>query len=390
MHRDERIFAFKISTIIATRMLALFLIFPVFSVYAEQYLEQTPYLIGLAIGIYGLTQAVFQIPFGYLSDQVGRKPLIYLGILLFLLGSVIAALSENIFTVIIGRALQGGGAISAVLMSFLADYVRPEQRSKANAFVGAQIGLAFMLSLILGPVIASTYGISGLFWFIGGLSILALIIATQLPQVSTKTQYSLTFSNFKKILTPTLIRLDLSVFVIHLILTCSFIVLPLLLVENNIFDKSLHGNWKLYLPVMILSFIGMLPLIIFAEKFKKHKLFLILTILILITSQFLFYILDLTFISFMLFLTLFFIAFNGIEAMLPSLLSRTADPEKRGLAMGVFSTSQFFGSFIGGVFGGWIYHKYGINSVFLFTISVAIIWLVFMSNLNLNFIKESN
>jgi MFS family permease len=324
-----------------------------------------------------------------MSDQVGRKPLIYLGILLFLLGSVIAALSENIFTVIIGRALQGGGAISAVLMSFLADYVRPEQRSKANAFVGAQIGLAFMLSLILGPVIASTYGISGLFWFIGGLSLLALVIATQLPQVSTKAQYSLTFSNFKKILTPTLIRLDLSVFVIHLILTCSFIVLPLLLVENNIFDKSLHGNWKMYLPVMILSFIGMLPLIISAEKFKKHKLVLILTILILITSQLLFYTLDLTFTSFMLFLTLFFVAFNGIEAMLPSLLSRTADPDKRGLAMGVFSTSQFFGSFIGGVFGGWIYHKYGINSVFLFTISIAIIWLVFMSNLNLNFIKES-
>ena len=389
MHITERILALKISTIIATRMLALFLIFPVFSVYAEQYIDQTPYLIGLAIGIYGLTQAIFQIPFGYMSDQVGRKPLIYLGILLFLLGSIIAALSENIFTVIIGRALQGGGAISAVLMSFLADYVRPEQRSKANAFVGAQIGLAFMLSLVLGPVIASTYGISGLFWFIGGLSILALVIASQLPQVSTKAQYSLTFSNFKKILTPTLIRLDLSVFVIHLILTCSFIVLPLLLVENNIFDKSLHGNWKMYLPVMILSFIGMLPLIISAEKLQKHKLVLLLTILILITSQFLFYTLDLTFISFMLFLTLFFIAFNGIEAMLPSLLSRTADPKKRGLAMGVFSTSQFFGSFIGGVFGGWIYHKYGINSVFLFNVSVAIIWLIFMSNLNINFIKES-
>ena len=389
MHKIERIFALKISTIIATRMLALFLIFPVFSVYAVQYIDQTPYLIGLAIGIYGLTQAIFQIPFGYMSDQVGRKPLIYLGILLFLLGSVIAALSENIFTVIIGRALQGGGAISAVLMSFLADYVRPELRSKANAFVGAQIGLAFMLSLILGPVIASTYGISGLFWFIGGLSLLALVIASQLPQVSTKAQYSLTLSNFKKILTPTLIRLDLSVFVIHLILTCSFIVLPLLLVENNIFDKSLHGNWKMYLPVMILSFIGMLPLIISAEKFKKHKLVLLLTIPILITSQFLFYTLDLTFTSFMLFLTLFFVAFNGIEAMLPSLLSRTADPDKRGLAMGVFSTSQFFGSFIGGVFGGWIYHKYGINSVFLFNVSVAIIWLIFMSNLNINFIKES-
>ena len=389
MNNAEKLFALKISSIIATRMLALFLIFPVFSVYAEQYLDQTPYLIGLAIGIYGFTQAIFQIPFGYMSDQVGRKPLIYLGILLFLLGSVIAALSENIFTVIIGRALQGGGAISAVLMSFLADYVRPEQRSKANAFVGAQIGLAFMLSLILGPVIASTYGISGLFWFIGGLSILALVIASQLPQVSTKAQYGLTISNFKKILTPTLIRLDLSVFVIHLILTCSFIVLPLLLVENNIFDKSLHGNWKMYLPVMILSFIGMLPLIISAEKFKKHKFVFLLTILILIISQFLFYTLELTFTSFMLFLTLFFIAFNGIEAMLPSLLSRTADPDKRGLAMGVFSTSQFFGSFIGGVFGGWIYHKYGINSVFLFTISVAIIWLVFMSNLNLNFIKES-
>ncbi len=374
MNSKERFFALKISSIMATRMFGLFMIFPVFSVYAAQYENTTPYLIGLAIGIYGLTQALLQMPFGYLSDQFGRKPLLIFGLILFFIGSVVAANSTDIIGVVIGRALQGGGAISAVLMAFLADFVSEDQRSKANAFVGMQIGMAFMLSLLIGPLITVNLGISGLFWVIAGLSIVALGIVFTLPHVKPHAQYALSVPNIKQVLTAKLLKLDFSVFTLHLILTCAFIVMPVLLVENNIVALDLKDNWTIYLPVMLLSFVGMLPMIILAEKFQKHKTMIITAISIMIMSQILFYQTPLTYTTFLILLTLFFIAFNAMEAMLPSLVSKTAKSDKRGLAMGMYSTSQFFGAFVGGVFGGWIYNTYGLNSVFLFTTFIAIIW----------------
>ena len=378
MNKQERFFALKISSIMATRMFGLFMIFPVFSVYAAQYENTTPYLIGLAIGIYGLTQALLQIPFGYLSDQYGRKPLLIFGLILFFIGSVVAANSTDIIHIVIGRALQGGGAISAVLMAFLADFVSQEQRSKANAFVGAQIGMAFMLSLLIGPLITVNLGISGLFWVIAGLSIIALAIVITLPHVKPFAQYTLSLGNIKQVLNAQLIKLDFSVFALHLILTCAFIVVPILLVENNIVALNLEDNWEVYLPVMLLSFIGMLPMIIFAEKRYQHKRMILSAIMIMIVSQILFYQTQLTYTTFLILLTLFFVAFNAMEAMLPSLVSKTANNEKRGLAMGMYSTSQFLGAFVGGVFGGWIYNTFGLNSVFLFTTLIAIIWWVIM------------
>jgi MFS family permease len=372
MNKQERTFALKISSIMAVRMFGLFMIFPVFSVYANEYTNTTPYLIGLAIGIYGLTQALLQIPFGYLSDQVGRKPMIVVGLIAFFIGSIVAAKSTDIIGIVVGRALQGSGAISAVLMAFLADYVSPEQRSKANAFVGAQIGIAFMLSILIGPIVTVNFGISGLFWLIAALSVVALLIVMLLPNTKPQTQYALSISNFKQILNLDLIRLDFSVFSLHLILTCAFIVMPLLLVNNNIIE--IKDNWQMYMPVILLSFIGMLPMIILAEKYKKTKSMLLVSVGILIVSQILFYNTVLNYTSFFILMTMFFIAFNALEAMLPSLISRTAPTSKRGLAMGMFSTSQFFGAFMGGVFGGWIYNKFGLNSVFLFTTFIAIIW----------------
>lgn len=359
----------------ASRLFGLFMIFPVFSVYAVQYENTTPYLIGLAIGIYGLTQALLQIPFGYLSDQFGRKPLLIVGLVLFFIGSVVAANSSDIIHVVIGRALQGSGAISAVLMAFLADFVAEEQRSKANAFVGMQIGVAFMLSLLIGPLITVNLGLSGLFWVIAALSIIALIIVATLPYVKPHAQYALSVSNIKQVLNAKLLRLDFSVFTLHLILTCAFIVMPVLLVENNIVATDLKDNWNIYLPVMFLSFVGMLPIIILAEKFQKHKMMIFVAIIMMIITQIIFYQSTLTYTTFLILLTLFFIAFNAMEAMLPSLVSKTANHDKRGLAMSMYSTSQFLGAFIGGVFGGWIYNIYDLNSVFLFTIFVAIIWL---------------
>jgi MFS family permease len=372
MDSSERFFAFKVSLIMAVRMLGLFMLFPVMSVYANQYTNSTPFLIGLAIGIYGLTQAIFQIPFGYLSDRYGRKPLLILGLIIFFIGSLIAANTSNILFVVIGRAFQGGGAISAVLMAFLADSISEDNRAKANAFVGFQIGVAFMLSLIIGPIITSRIGLEGLFWIIAVLSVIAMFIVFTLPNSKPINYYRLSFGAFREVLNGQLLRLDFSIFSLHLILSSGFIVMPLLIMDNQII--TMIDNWQLYLPAVLLSFIGMLPLIIISEKFKKTKLILLFSISLLISSQVLFFSLELSFSVFLFILTVFFIAFNTIEAILPSLLSKTASTSKRGLAMGVFSTSQFLGTFFGGAIGGLIYNIFDLNSVFLFTIFVAIIW----------------
>jgi len=372
MNSSERLLALKVSLIMSVRMLGLFMLFPVMSIYAGEYDYSTPFLIGMAIGIYGLTQALLQIPFGYLSDRFGRKPILIIGLLIFLLGSVVAANASNIIVIVIGRALQGGGAISAVLMAFLADSISEDNRAKANAFVGFQIGVAFMISLIIGPIITSRIGLSGLFWIIGLLSIIAILIVLSLQQSKPVNYYRLSFGAFKETLTRKLVALDFSVFSLHLILASGFIVMPVLIMENQI--VSMIDNWQLYLPAVLLSFLGMIPLIIISEKFKKTKYILLLSIFLLIVSQIIFFTSNLNFSVFLLTLTIFFIAFNTIEAILPSLLSRTASTSKRGLAMGIFSTSQFLGTFIGGAIGGLIYDIYDLNSVFLFTIFVAIIW----------------
>ncbi len=372
MKSTERLFALKVSLIMSVRMLGLFMLFPVMSVYAGDYDRSTPFLIGMAIGIYGLTQALLQIPFGYLSDRFGRKPILIIGLLIFLIGSVVAANASNIIFVVIGKGLQGGGAISAVLMAFLADSISEDNRAKANAFVGFQIGVAFMLSLIIGPIITSRIGLSGLFWVIGLLSIIAMLIVLSLEYSKPINYYRLSFGAFRETLSRELIALDFSVFSLHLILASGFIVMPLLIMENQI--VSMIDNWQLYLPAVLLSFIGMIPLIIISEKFKKTKYILLLSIFLLIISQIIFYISNLNFSVFLITLTIFFVAFNTIEAILPSLLSKTASASKRGLAMGIFSTSQFLGTFIGGAIGGLIYDIYDLNSVFLFTIFVAIIW----------------
>jgi len=372
MNSTERLFALKVSLIMSVRMLGLFMLFPVMSVYAADYDGSTPFLIGIAIGVYGLTQALLQIPFGYLSDRFGRKPILIVGLLIFFLGSVVAANASNIIFVVIGRALQGGGAISAVLMAFLADSISEDNRAKANAFVGFQIGVAFMLSLIIGPIITSRIGLSGLFWVIGLLSIIAMLIVMSLQHSKPVNYYRLSFGAFKENLTRELVALDFSVFSLHLILASGFIVMPLLIMDNQI--VSMIDNWKLYLPAVLLSFIGMIPLIIISEKFKKTKYILLLSIFLLIVSQIIFFTANLNFSVFLITLTIFFVAFNTVEAILPSLLSRTASASKRGLAMGIFSTSQFLGTFIGGAIGGLIYDIYDLNSVFLFTIFVAIIW----------------
>jgi len=372
MNSVERIFALKISLIMSVRMLGLFMLFPVMSVYAANYDNSTPFLVGLAIGIYGLTQALLQIPFGYFSDRFGRKPILITGLIIFFFGSILAANTSNIILVVVGRAFQGGGAISAVLMALLADSVGDENRAKANAFVGFQIGIAFMVSLLIGPIISSKIGLQGLFWTIALLSFIAMLIAFSLKHSRPITYYKLSIKAFKETLTKELVTLDFSIFSLHLILAAGFIVMPVLIVDKQI--ASMADNWQIYLPAILLSFIGMIPLIVISEKYKKTKYILLFSILLLISSQLILFNSNLNFQIFIFTLTIFFIAFNTIEALLPSLLSRTASASKRGLAMGIFSTSQFLGTFFGGAIGGLIYDIYDLNSVFLLTLFVAIIW----------------
>jgi MFS family permease len=370
----EKIFALKISSIMATRMLGLFMIFPVFSLLADKYDESTPILIGLALGIYGFTQAILQIPFGYLSDRYGRKPILFGGILLFIIGSIMATMATDIHTIIIARALQGSGAISAVLMAFLADFVREDHRTSANAFVGVQIGLAFMLAIIIGPIISTMYGIDGLFLAISILAGIGMLILLSLPHAKPTTLYPFSRVHFADVITKKLVKLDLYMFSLHYILASTFVVFPLLLAQNNII--SIADSWMLYLPVMSISFIIMIPLIILAHKEGRSDIMLKINIGIILFSQFLFAIVESQEYSFNIYvigamLTVFFSAFNALEATLPSLISKNAPGEKRGLAMGVFTTSQFLGAFAGGILGGTIYSYWGIGMVFFSTAAIG-------------------
>ena len=241
------------------------------------------------------------------------------------------------------EAFQGGGAISAVLMAFLADSISEDNRAKVNAFVGFQIGVAFMLSLIIGPIITSRIGLEGLFWIIAVLSVVAMLIVFTLPNSKPINYYRLSFDAFKEVLNGQLLRLDFSIFSLHLILSSGFIVMPLLIMDNQII--TMIDNWQLYLPAVLLSFLGMLPLIIISEKFKKTKLILLFSISLLIISQVLFFSLELSFSVFLFILTIFFIAFNSIEAILPSLLSKTASTSKRGSCDGCFFYFSVFRNF---------------------------------------------
>lgn len=374
MNFKEKIFALKISSIMATRMLGLFMIFPIFSLYADEYSGSTPVLIGVALGVYGLTQALLQIPFGYMSDRWGRKPLLIFGILIFIIGSILAANSTDIFYIIFARTLQGAGAVSAVLMAFLADYVREEHRTSANAFVGVQIGIAFMVAIIAGPIIASSYGIDGVFWAITILAGAGMIVALSLPHVAPKTLYPFSRVHLGDVMTTKLVKIDFSIFSLHSILAATFVALPVLLSQSGVIGGV--DSWQLYLPVMIVAFVFMIPLIILAHKGGRSDLMLAVNMGIIIISQITFFFMPFSYYSVLGVLIVFFSSFNALEATLPSLVSKNAPGEKRGLAMGFFATSQFLGAFVGGFGGGIMYSIFGLESVFLFNCVIGLLWFI--------------
>ncbi|AVH12998.1 MFS transporter [Acinetobacter indicus] len=377
MNALERRSTFALSSIFALRMLGLFMIIPVFSVAGQSYQYATPTLIGLAVGVYGLTQAILQIPFSLIADRYSRKPLVVLGLLLFALGGAIAAMSETIYGVIIGRAIAGGGAVSAVVMALLADVTREEQRTKAMAMMGMSIGLSFVIAFSAGPWLTGLVGISGLFWVTTIMGLAAIAMLLLVPKV---TRHHRNFQQgylpqLKQVLKMgDLNRLHLSVFTLHLLLTAMFIYAPPQLIEYAGLPLSSHG-W-VYLPLLVLSLFFAFPSIILAEKYRKMRgIFLtaiggiILGLIVMIFGFESKYIL-------LIGLSLFFIAFNVMEALLPSWLSKAAPIQSKATAMGVNASSQFLGAFFGGMIGGQLLLLNNTAMGWSILTAVAIIWLL--------------
>lgn len=378
MTGSEKRAAVGLAGIFALRMLGLFLILPVFALHARDMGGATPLLIGLAIGAYGLTQALLQIPFGMLSDRIGRKPVILGGLVLFAVGSVVAALADDIGGVIAGRILQGSGAIAAAVMALAADLTREEVRTRAMAGIGISIGMAFAVALVLGPALGHWVGLDGIFWLtaalaVGGMLILILVVPTP-EHSSVHRDAEPVMSQLRGVLEDReLVRLDLGVLILHMTMTSLFLVVPLSL---DAYGLAAAHHWWVYLPVLILSMAAMVPFIIQAEgKGRLKPVFLgaVLTLVLALAGLYQF---NTGVMALASFLFLFFTAFNLLEASLPSMISKIAPAGAKGSAMGVFSTSQFAGAFFGGLAGGWVHQRYGPEAVFLFCAVMALVWLL--------------
>lgn len=382
----EKRAAWSLSLIYVVRMVGLFIVLPVFSLFGDHYTSSTPFLVGLAIGIYGLLQACFQVPFGMLSDRIGRKNVITLGLCLLALGSVVAATSDSIYGVILGRALQGAGAISAALMALAADLTRDEQRTKVMASLGASIGFAFVLALILGPLLIGWFSIDGLFWLTAVTAVVGIVLLHTTVPDPDRCQYSAdtgaNVQTMKRLLRHRqLLRLDGSIFMLHLLITAVFFAVPLGLRDAGI---ATDQQWLVYLPAVLLSIGVMIPLIMHAEKRAMRGVLLLciggmaLTQLAFAGPRFL----GLTDNAIILFvgITLFFSFLNTLEALLPSLVSRLAPAAAKGSAMGIYSSSQFLGAFVGGAGAGWLYGLMGAAGLYMVMACLCLAWAAVLFN----------
>lgn len=356
------------------RMLGLFMVLPVLTYYGQNLQGANSVTLGIAIGIYGLTQALLQIPYGAASDRFGRKPLIAVGLLVFLLGSVLAALADHVLWVIVGRAMQGAGAISSVVLAMLADYTRPQERSKSMAVIGAVIGSSFILAVIIGPVVVNAFNLDGLFWFTAMLSLVGMLVLWWLPAVpETAAQNDRKFERsamLNVIADKSVLVFSVGVLVLHLTMTSLFVVLPVLLITRG-FEAENFG-W-LYAPVMLVSFLAMAPMMMFSERLKQHSRFLKVSVGLILLAWLMLVGSSHPWVS-LLALVVYFAGFNFIEATLPSLLSRKVSENVRGTAMGVFSACQFLGAALGGILGGWLFLSQELLPVALFSAALTLIW----------------
>jgi MFS family permease len=377
---DKREFraAASLAAVFSVRLLGLFMIYPVFASYARDLSGATAYKIGLALGIYGLSQGVLQIPFGVLSDKIGRKIMIVLGLMMFGLGSAVAAVSNSIDGIIIGRVLQGSGAIGSVILALVADLTSEDNRTKAMAMVGITIGASFMLALVAGPIVAGLAGVAGIFWLMAALSLLGigitLFIVPNPRRLSLHRDAETVPAMLGRVLkNKELLRLDFGIFALHAMLTASFLVVPELLdLGLNVTSRN---QWIVYLPVLLVSVVVMVPAIIAAEKYRRMKAVLVSAVGALAASQLILAFSGHNIYVMLAAITIFFAGFNIMEASLPSLITKTAPPDAKGTAAGVYSSLQFLGIFAGGAGGGWVHQNAGNAGVFLLSAGLALLWL---------------
>jgi len=379
MDKQEYRAAGSLAAVFSVRLLGLFMIYPVFAAYAQGLSGATPYLIGEALGIYGLSQGLLQIPFGLLSDRLGRKVMIVFGLILFAIGSAVAALSTSIGGVILGRVLQGAGAIGSVVLALVADLTREENRTKAMATVGITIGASFMVALVTGPIIAAFIGVRGIFWLMVVFALIGIAItefAVPSPRQVRVHRDAETVPGLIGLVlrNKELLRLDIGIFALHAMLTASFLVVPGLL--RATLGISTHNDWLIYLPVLALSVAVMVPAIIIAEKHRHMKGVFVAAVIALTASQVLLYLGSGNLYVLLVALLIFFSGFNIMEASLPSLVTKTAPPDAKGTATGIYSSLQFLGIFAGGVIGGWANQAGGSTAVFIVTSALALIWLL--------------
>jgi MFS family permease len=369
-----------LASIYGLRMLGMFIILPVFAFYAEHLPGGDNYtLVGIALGAYGLTQAILQVPFGWLSDRFGRKPVIYGGLLLFALGSFVAAGATDIYWVIIGRVIQGAGAISAAVMALAADLTREEHRTKAMAAIGMTIGTTFALSLVIAPSLNHMIGVPGIFLMTGVLVLLAMVVVSRVVPNPTDSRFhsdtEASAGRFSNVLrNPELLRLDFGVFALHAVLMALWLVVPLSLRQAGL---AADHHWQIYFPALVISMLLIIPVIIYSEKKAKLKQVFVISVAVLLVSQIL---LAYTFDSIWGTagaLLIFFTAFNLLEATLPSLISKIAPVGAKGTAIGVYSSVQFLGTFIGASAGGYLYQHYGSTALFAFCAALLMFWLIF-------------
>jgi len=367
----------SLAAVFAARLLGLFMVYPVFADLARHLTGATPATIGLALGMYGLAQGLLQIPLGLLSDRIGRKPVIVAGLAVFVAGSVVAALSTSILGVTFGRLLQGGGAVGSSILAWTGDRTREEVRTRAMAIVGVTIGLSFALALVVGPAIAARQGLSGIFWVtaalgLGGIGV-TLTLVPESARLAPIGQGSV-LRNFGRVIRDRqLLRLDAGIFALHAILTASFLVLPREVLAT--FHTSPADVWRIYLPILLASIALMVPAVGAAEALGRMKEVYVGAILVLAASLVVLAGASTETVSFVA-LSGFFAAFNVMEAILPSLITKTAPANAKGAATGLYSSSQFLGIFAGGAGGGAILASWGEHGVWTFAGVLAVLWLL--------------
>lgn len=370
----------SLASIYGLRMLGMFLILPVFSIYAATLPGGDSHLlIGLALGAYGLTQALLQLPFGIASDHFGRKRVIYFGLLLFAAGSLIAALATDIHWVIVGRAIQGAGAVSAAVTALVADLTREEHRTKAMSMIGGTIGMTFAFSMVAGPVLNQWVGVPGIFALTGVLAILAIgIVKYVVPDPGVSRFHSdaeAAPAKLGEVLAEReLLRLDFGIFALHAAQMAMFVVMPFAIKEAAGLDENHH--WQIYLPVVALSLLCMVPVIVYGEHKAKLKVVLVAAVVLMLAAQLAFAAFIHLFWGIIILLLLYFIAFNVLETILPSLITKFAAAASKGTAIGVYNTAQSLGVFLGGLAGGSLSHHFGFSAVFLFSSVLMGLWLV--------------